>query len=288
MFSFEEVETRLAAKERNVRPTVFIHTNHKQIVGAVVAEHSMRRNSNNADKFDVRIIDTKDYPALRAREGQPYLRDGVKRTWRYDDLQSFTTLRFMPPELMGYQGRAVVVDPDVFAVGDVWELLDRDMEGAALMCRPRTGARHKRGHSSVMLLDCAKLTHWKWEAQFNDMFAFTRDYMDWMGLKLEPKSSIGYLENEWNDLDKLTSQTKMIHNTHRRTQPWKAGLPIDFHPPENPMGFWPSAGSTACGDGSWATTRCSATTARIRIASRSSSSSACSGNAWSRAWSRKR
>ncbi len=237
MFSFEGVETRLAAKERTVRPTVFIHTNHKQIVGAVVAEHSMRRNSNNADKFDVRIIDTKDYPALRAREGQPYLRDGVKRTWRYDDLQSFTTLRFMPPELMDYQGRAVVVDPDVFAVGDVWELLGRDMKGAALMCRPRTGAKRKLGHSSVMLLDCTKLTHWKWEEQFNEMFAFKRDYIDWMGLKLEPTSSIGLLEDEWNDLDKLTSQTKMIHNTHRRTQPWKAGLPIDFHPPERPSGI---------------------------------------------------
>ena len=115
---------------------VFIHTNHKQVTGALVAEHSLRRNSRYADKFDIRIIHTKDYPVLRAREGQPYLRDGVKRIWRYDDLQSFTTLRFMPPELMGYQGRAVVVDPDVFAVGDVWELLDRDMEGAALMCRP--------------------------------------------------------------------------------------------------------------------------------------------------------
>jgi thioredoxin reductase len=53
-------ETRLAAREKTVRPTVFIHTNHKQITGAVVAEHSMRRNSNNADKFDVRIIHTED------------------------------------------------------------------------------------------------------------------------------------------------------------------------------------------------------------------------------------
>jgi hypothetical protein len=221
-----------------MQPTVFIHTNHKQIVGALVAEHSLRRNSKNADKFDVRIIHTKDYLALRARDGQPYLRDGIKRIWRYDDLQSFTTLRFMPPELMGYEGRAVVIDPDVFAVGDAWELLTRDMGSAAIMCRPRAGSKkHKRGHSSVMLLDCAKLTHWRWEEQFNEMFAFKRDYIAWMGLKLEPKASIGFFENEWNDLDKLTAQTKMIHNTHRRTQPWKAGLKIDFHPPERPSGI---------------------------------------------------
>ena len=49
--------------------------------------------------------------------------------WRYDDLQSFTPLRFIPPELMGYQNRAVIIDTDIFAVGDVWELLSRDMAG---------------------------------------------------------------------------------------------------------------------------------------------------------------
>jgi hypothetical protein len=221
-----------------MKPTVFIHTNHKQIAGALVAEHSLTRNSKNADKFDVRIIHTRDHPALRAREGQPYLRDGVKRTWRYEDLQSFTTLRFRPPELMGYQGRAVVIDPDVFAVGDVWELLTRDMEGAALICRPRSGGKGRRGHlaSSVMLLDCAKLTHWRWEEQFNAMFTFERDYMDWMSLKLEPRETIRLFEDEWNHFDKLTPQTKLIHNTKRLTQPWKAGLKIDFHPPERPSG----------------------------------------------------
>ena len=132
-----------------MKPTVFIHTNHKQVVGALVAEHSLKRNSINADKFDVRIIHTKDYPALRAREGQPYLRDGVKRIWRYDDLQSFTTLRFMPPELMGYQGRAVVIDPDVFAAGDVWELLTRI---ALLHCvRPMTVTGSKAMRRSITI-----------------------------------------------------------------------------------------------------------------------------------------
>ena len=96
-----------------MKPTVFIHTNHKQIVGAIVSEYSMRRNTEHADEFDVRIIQTKDYPLLREVEGRKYLRDGFTRFWRYDDLQSFTTLRFIPPELMGYQGRAVVVDPDL-------------------------------------------------------------------------------------------------------------------------------------------------------------------------------
>jgi hypothetical protein len=214
---------------------VFIHTNHKQIVGALVAEHALKRNSPHADKFEVRIIQTRDYPFLQAREGQLYLRDGVKRPWLNNDLQSFTLLRFMPPELMGYEGRAVVIDPDVFAVKDVWDLLSRDMQGKAIMCRMRAGPKGYIDHckaSSVMLLDCAKLQHWKVEEQFNDMFDGTRDYQPWVCLKHEDPDTIGMIEEEWNDFDKLTVETRMIHNTRRRTQPWKAGLPLDWRPAE--------------------------------------------------------
>ena len=68
-------------------------------------------------------------PNLSAREGQSFLRGGTSRIWHMADLQSFTPLRFLPPKLMNWQGRAVVTDPDVFAVGDVYELLQMDMLG---------------------------------------------------------------------------------------------------------------------------------------------------------------
>ncbi|MGD8977811.1 MAG: hypothetical protein PVG91_09415 [Gammaproteobacteria bacterium] len=212
------------------KPTVFIHTNHKQWLGAVVSKYSFERNSARAGEFDVKFIHTRDYPFMHRREGELYLRDGDKRAWLNDDLQSFTPLRFMPPELMGYQGRAVVVDPDVFAVGDVWELLTRDMEGASIMCRPKSGSKGKRGcmASSVMLLDCAKLTHWRVEEQFNAMFDFTRDYMDWVCLKLEDPDTISFFEESWNDFDHLDAATRLLHNTKRKTQPWKTGLPVDY------------------------------------------------------------
>ena len=215
-----------------MKPTVFIHTNHRQKVGALVSQYSLKRNSKSPDSFDVKLIDTADHPFIREKEGQSFLREGASRVWRYEDLQSFTPLRFMPPELMGYQGRAVVIDPDVFAAGDVWPLLTRDMKGKAICCRPRTGNKGLTGAlaSSVMLLDCEKLTHWRCEAQFNELFEFKRDYMDWITLKLEPRETIGLFEHEWNDFDHLTPQTKLLHNTKRHTQPWKSGLPFDFVP----------------------------------------------------------
>ncbi|MCU0838213.1 MAG: hypothetical protein MUE49_05760 [Rhodospirillales bacterium] len=225
------------------KPCVFIHTNDKQIVGAIVARHALQRNSRHADAFDVRFLQTADYPFLAAREGQRFKRDGIERVWTLDDLQSFTPLRFMPPQVMGYEGRAIVIDPDVFAIGDVWELFSRDMQGRAIACRRRNGAKGLAGYyaSSVMLLDCAKLTHWQCERQFNELFDGERDYMDWISLKLEPPGSIAALENEWNDFDRLTPQTKMLHNTRRLTQPWKTGLPIDWMPPDAFKPFPPFA-----------------------------------------------
>ena len=126
------------------------------------------------------------------------LRDGVERIWYFDDLQSFTPLRFMPPKLMGHQGRAVVVDPDVFAVGDVYDLFSRDMQGAGVMGRRRSGKKEKAWQiaTSVMLLDCDKLRHWEPEQEFDELFQFQRDYKDWIVLRHESAENIGILEDE--------------------------------------------------------------------------------------------
>ena len=216
-----------------MKPTVFIHTNQKQMLGALVSRYSLRKRSAHTDKFDVKFIEVKDYPCMLAREGQPYLRDGEMRPWLNDDLQSFTPLRFAPPELMHYEGRAVIMDPDIFAIGDIWELLQRDMQNAAIVSRPKSGRKGRKGAyaSSVMLLDCAKLRHWQFEKNFSEMFEpVSRDYMDWVSLKLEPSGSISALEDYWNDFDNLTQETRLLHNTKRKTQPWKTGLKIDYRP----------------------------------------------------------
>ena len=172
-------------------------------------------------------------------EGRLYLRDGLRRKWLNEDLQSFTVLRFAPPELTNYQGRSLVVDPDVFCISNINELLDCDMQSNAIMARRRAGTKQNVWASSVMLLDGARLTHWNVRKNFDEMFEFKRDYMKWITLQLEPQETIGLLEPVWNDFDKLTPQTRMIHNTKRQTQPWKSGLPVDFRAPESRHAFTP-------------------------------------------------
>ena len=211
------------------RPVVFIQANARQMMGARISAHSFKRHSANPEAFDVKILSTKDFPRLE-QPGQSILRGGNVRQWDPDDLQSFTPLRFAPPTVMGHQGVAVVTDPDVFAVGDVGELLTRDLQGKAIWAVVRPGHHQRRDYiaTSVMLLDCAKLPHWQFERDLDDLFAHRFDYVDWMELKRENRSTIGLLEPEWNDFDRLTKGTKILHTTKRRTQPWKTGLPIDY------------------------------------------------------------
>ena len=211
---------------------VFIQTNERQWLGALVSGYSLKRNSAQPGAFEVEIMHVRDYPFLAEKEGQTFLRGGAKRVWRMDDLQSFTPLRFLPPKLMGHAGRAVVIDPDIFAVGDINELLSRDMQGKAVMGRRRSDKEQKAWQiaTSVMLMDCARLEHWQPEREFDELFSFQRDYKDWIVLGHEAPEHLGVLEDEWNDFDRLTDRTKLLHNTKRRTQPWKTGLPVDYTP----------------------------------------------------------
>jgi hypothetical protein len=212
-----------------VKPCVFIQANDRQMLGAKIAAYSYKRNSRSPGSFDVSIINVRDFPRLM-QAGQSILRGGHIREWDPDDLQSFTPLRFAPPSPMGFEGRAVVTDPDCFGVGDVAELLNRDMMDKAIWAVARPGHNDDPDYiaSSVMLLDCAKLKHWDFDKVVSDLFAQEFDYIPWIQLKYEDRSNIGFLEREWNDFDNLTPATKILHTTKRRTQPWKTGLPVDY------------------------------------------------------------
>ncbi len=208
---------------------VFIQANARQMLGAKISALSYKKASSRPDSFEVRIMDAAQWPRMMQGD-QSILRAGHIRQWDPDDLQSFTPLRFAPPSIMGYKGKAVVTDPDCFGVGDVADLFDRDMGGKAIMAVPRPGHNRRNDYiaTSVMLLDCAKLTHWDFDQELDDLFAHRFDYIDWIELKREDPDTIGFLEPEWNDFDRLTPNTKILHTTKRRTQPWKAGLPIDY------------------------------------------------------------
>lgn len=215
-----------------MKSAVFIHTNQKQMIGAKIAAYALKSRSKSPDKFDVHLLTLEDTPHLSKREGCHYLRKGKEAIWRNEDLQSFSPLRMMVPQAMHFEGRAVLIDPDVFAVGDVNDLLEIDMKGKSILCRHIKEGYKSNGNgfyaTSVMLLDCEKLRHWDWDKQIDAMFEKRLDYGDWISLKFENPEVIGELPEEWNHFDTLNMDTKLIHNTERSTQPWKTGLAVDY------------------------------------------------------------
>mgnify|MGYP003295881332 CR=1 FL=1 len=212
-----------------MKNTVFIQANRRQSFGAKVSAHSFKKASARPDSFNVRIIDTTEFPRLM-KSGQSILRAGVVRAWDPDDLQSFSPLRFAPPQMMRFSGRAVVTDPDCFGIKDVADLFDLDMDGKAVMAVPRPGHNKRYDYiaTSVMLLDTAKLKHWDFDKDLDDLFAHRFNYIDWIELKREDPATIGFLDADWNAFDRLDRDTRILHTTKRRTQPWKTGLPVDY------------------------------------------------------------
>lgn len=212
-----------------MKPVIFIQANARQMIGARISAYSYKRNSRRPDTFAVKILEVRDYPQL-LQDGQSILRRNYVRAWDPADLQSFTPLRFAPPSVMNFRGRALVTDPDCFGVGDVAALFERDMGSKAIMAVARPGHNDQQDYiaSSVMLLDCAKLRHWDFERDLADLFAHRFDYGDWVELRRENRATIGLLEPGWNSFDRLDRDTRILHTTKRRTQPWKTGLPVDY------------------------------------------------------------
>ncbi len=203
---------------------VFIRTNRKQILGAMLGKHAILDTATHPEQVDVQFMIVEDLPLFQAFVGKTYARHEQRVTYDLNDLQSFTLAAFMAPELAGFEGRAMVIDPDIFALSDVGELFARDLHGKSLAARPKRGA----WDTSVMLLDCAKLKHWNMKKILDDLAAGRIAYEDWMTLKRE---QVDDLEPEWNSWDEIRPETKLLHTTNRLTQPWKTGLKIDFTRP---------------------------------------------------------
>ncbi len=203
----------------------FIQSNKKQILGAYLAKYAFEKTYRGSDPVEVHIMLVEDIPMFSKFTGQSFIRKADTNDVRKadpEDLQSFTLTRFLPPELMGYVGRAVVIDPDIFALHDISELYDMDLGSASLAaCRKKDA-----WDSSVMVLDCAKLKHWNVEEWLTKLTRGSIDYDRIMTLKDE--HNVLEIPRKWNDLDHLDTQTRMIHTTNRITQPWRTGLPIDF------------------------------------------------------------
>ncbi|MBK6512423.1 MAG: hypothetical protein IPG06_25270 [Haliea sp.] len=172
------------------------------------AQFGQRRQVRCAVRYPHR-----DY-CLPGQGGQAFLRGGTSQVWHHGRFAVFTPLRFLPAadELAG---RAVVTDPDKFAVGDVYELLTMDKQGhrrdgaSSLRRKPKRA----RVATSEMLLDCAPAAPRDAEKGIRPAVS-QRKGLRRSGWCWERRPAIiGYLPDCWNDFDHLGGNTRLLHNT---------------------------------------------------------------------------
>jgi hypothetical protein len=142
---------------------------------------------------------------------------------RPDPLASteFTYTRFLVPFLVGYEGKALYLDNDMLCLADVAELDALDMTSYALRVvkhdqQPRQGVKMygcpqtrypRKNWSSLMLMDCAKLTLWSKDVVEQASGAYLHRFQD------IPDELIGVVPPEWNHLDRMDATTKLVHWT---------------------------------------------------------------------------
>lgn len=176
---------------------VFIGTEPNQRLSTEVLKHSARARTAAAVQF-----------IELTREGLPAMKMDT----------GFSFCRWSIPQCCGYEGRAIYLDTDIVVLGDLLDLWNMPMSTGA-MAKPQ----ERRYWASVMLLDCARLAHWDFTTLAARAAAEPSFYKGVMWV--EPGSiyapDFSALPGCWNDLDTFNDQTRALHYTDLRRQPWR-------------------------------------------------------------------
>lgn len=132
----------------------------------------------------------------------------------------FSFYRFAIPEECGYQGKAIYLDADMVVLGDIDKLYHLEMRDKPVLAKR---ANPTITFTSVMLMDCARLKHWKvreWVALINAGLTSYQGCMSGSPSGMN-YGDFGPLPEEWNQFDYYNETTKLIHYTKVPTQPWK-------------------------------------------------------------------
>jgi hypothetical protein len=147
----------------------------------------------------------------------------LKMNRSYDPLASteFTYSRFLPPHLCTFRGTALFLDNDMLCLSDIAEIAALDMKDYALRVvkheyAPTATVKMdgavqtsypRKNWSSMMLMNCEKLTLWTKDVVETATGAYLHRFQD------IPDDQIGDLPKTWNTLDTMDATTKLIHWT---------------------------------------------------------------------------
>jgi hypothetical protein len=201
---------------------IFIGTDETQIVAHEVLAYTIRKHAS----VPVDVTPMLDVPVRLPKDPANNPRTG------------FSFYRYKIPELCGYRGRALYLDPDMLALGDVAELATLPFGAHSVLCtnqpappkRWEGDPKFRPGlHSAVMLLDCSRL-RWKLDEIVDGLDEGRYTYAQLRDLSVFDSDEVGAtIPTAWNHLEHYEpGVTRLVHFTVVHTQPWKTdGNPLD-------------------------------------------------------------
>jgi len=195
---------------------VYIQSNKYQKIAAKVAAYSFERFGLKTE-----YLNFEDNKFLNHYLGHSYLRKGKNCIFK-DDLQSFTILRFLAPQINKYKEKILVIDPDVFALKDPSHMINL-ISNFDIACT----FRNNFPRSEVMLINANKV-NWKFEDICKKMFNKQIDYTKLINLSFDENLQVKKIKSDYNSIDIVNDETILLHTSNRITQPWKEGLKINF------------------------------------------------------------
>ena len=205
------------------RVRVFIGSGEASRLERKTFIHSLRKNS----KRDLELyVFNGTHNAVEPVDGGEPLPASMSLKAKYTNVTEFSNYRFLIPQLCNHEGRAIYVDSDMIALGDIGELFDVDLAGADFLAKAEAygGSTEARWGLSVALFDCAKcrfdLDRYVDEIEqglytFADMHQMTEKFL------AHHPFTIGPIDPKWNEFDRYDDRTKLIHYTNLSTQPWR-------------------------------------------------------------------
>ena len=182
---------------------VFVGTHELHTDAEKVIEHSIRRNTT--EEVDV-----------------TFMRPG----WETPPT-GFSSHRYLIPKLCNYKGYAIYLDVDMLVLGDLSELLSYKQPGKWAICKTDKVSRKAINRDEVAVIDCSAA---KDELPTETLLKLRhgKDIAKQALIKGNYYESI-IPEKVWNART-VTPESKLIHYTNLRTQPWHPDPTIDYMP----------------------------------------------------------
>ncbi len=165
--------------------TVYIGTEKNQRIPTIVARHSLLRRASIPVSVE-----------FLADIAIPF------RT-----VTGFSFYRFLIPERMKYRGTAIYADCDILWLSDVRDLLNACAD-SPVNAVPN-GKEH--WHTSLMVMECSRLTHWLGSAWLPRCVADMEFYKSLLRASItgEVFKDFSSLSPNWNSMDAFDADTKL-------------------------------------------------------------------------------